>query len=200
MNTELLTSKKIYARLQLMNKELFNKLNLTNGHFELFSIIRVIYNELYFSRPYISKYETDNNSRYSIIRNYITKFDVFAFKDIQDYQSKMNIGGLYSYLQFMEDMSDEYVQVDIDKMVKIEKINLDNIKINEIKKTIDLILNNFGEINTDKFNGYSLFPKISYTWNKYLLVGIIRSYLSDFFDIINTENMYNKTDFVIRRI
>lgn len=200
MNSELLTSKKIYARLQLTNKELFNKLNLSNGHFELFSIIRVLYNDLYFNRPYISKSKTDNNSRYSIIRNYVTKFDAFDFKDIQDYQSKMNIGGLYSYLQFMEDMSDEYVQVDIDRMVKIEKINLDNIKINEIKKTIDLILNNFGEINTEKFNGYSLFPKISYTWNKYLLVGVIRSYLSGCFDITNTENMYNITDFIIRRI
>lgn len=200
MNSELLTSKKIYARLQLMNKDLFNKLNLSNGNFELFSLMRALYNDLYFSRPYVSKHEIENNSRYSIIRNYVTKLDVFDFKIIQDYQSKMNVGGLYSYLQFMEDMSDEFVQIDIDKMVKIEKFNLDEIKVNEIKKILDLILNNFGEINTDKFNGYSLFPKISYIWNKYLLVGVIRSYLSNEFDITNTENMYNKTDFIIRRI
>ena len=69
----------------------------------------------------------------------------------------------------------------------------------EIKKVIDLILDNFDVIETIKFNGYSLLPKISYVWNKYLLVGIIRSYLSEYYDIKNTENMYSNTDFEVRR-
>lgn len=200
LNTKLLTSKKIYAKLQLTKKDLFNKLKLTNGHFELFSIIKAIYSEFYYSRPYVFLEKDEYNTRSTIIQNYVRQFDTFNFKMILDYQSKLNIGNLYSYLEFMENMSDEYVQVDMDEMVKIEKINLDEIKINEIKKVIDLILDNFDVINTSKFNGYSLFPKISYVWNKYLLVGIIRSYLLDYYEIKNTENMYNNTDFEIRRV
>lgn len=199
LNTKLLTSKKIYAKLQLTNKELYKKLNLTNGHFELFSIIKAIYNNYYYSRPYIFLEENAYNTRSTIIQDYVRQYDSFNFKMIQDYQSKMNIGGLYSYLEFMENMSDEYVQIDIDEMVKIEKLNLSEVTIKEIKKVIDLILDNFNVIETSKFNAYSLFPKISYVWNKYLLVGIIRSYLSEYYDIKNTENTYSNTDFEVRR-
>ena len=199
LNTKLVTSKKIYAKLQLTNKELYKKLNLTNGHFELFSIIKAIYNNYYYSRPYIFLEENTYNTRSTIIQDYVRQYDSFNFKMIQDYQSKMNIGGLYSYLEFMENMSDEYVQVDIDEMVKIEKLNLNEVTIKEIKKVIDLILDNFNVIETSKFNAYSLFPKISYVWNKYLLVGIIRSYLSEYYDIKNTENTYSNTDFEVRR-
>jgi len=199
LNTKLVTSKKIYAKLQLTNKELYKKLNLINGHFELFSIIKAIYNNYYYSRPYIFLEENAYNTRSTIIQDYVRQYDSFNFKMIQDYQSKMNIGGLYSYLEFMENMSDEYVQVDIDEMVKIEKLNLNEVTIKEIKKVIDLILDNFNVIETSKFNAYSLLPKISYVWNKYLLVGIIRSYLSEYYDIKNTDNTYSNTDFEVRR-
>lgn len=200
LNTKLLTSKKIYAKLQLTRKDLFEKLNLTNGHFELFSIIKVEYIEFYYSRPYIFIDENEYYTRSSIVQNYVRQFDLFNIKMIQDYQSNLNIGGLYSYLEFMENMSDEYVQVDIDEMVKIEKLNINSVTLNEIKKTIDLILENFELIETSKFNGYSLLPKISYVWNKYLLVGIIRSYLSEYYDIKNTESTYTNTDFEVRRV
>lgn len=200
LNTKLLTSKKIYAKLRLTNNELFKKLNLTNGHFELFSIVKAIYNnDYYYSRPYIFLEENVYKSRLSIIQDYVRQYDSFNLKIIRDYQNMLNIGGLNSYLEFMEVMSDEYVQVDIDEMVKIEKLNLNEITIKEIKKVIDLILNNFDVIETTKFNAYSLFPKISYVWNKYLLIGIIRSYLSEFYNIKNTKNTYSDTDFEVRR-
>lgn len=200
VGSKLLTSKKIYAKMQFTNKELFEKLNLTNGHFELFSIIKALFKEYYYSRPYIYLDEDEYNTRSSIVQNYVRQFDSFNYKMIQDYQSKLNLGVLYSYLSFMENMSDEYVQVDVDEMVKIEKMNLSEIKLNEIKKSIDLILDNFDVIDTTKFNGYSLLPKIGFIWNKYLLAGIVRSYFSEFYDIKNTDNRYISTDFEIRRV
>ena len=200
VGSKLLTSKKIYAKMQFTNKELFEKLNLTNGHFELFSIIKALFKEYYYSRPYIYSDEDEYNTRSSIVQNYVRQFDSFNYKMIQDYQSKLNLGVLYSYLSFMENMSDEYVQVDADEMIKIEKMNLSEIKLNEIKKSIDLILDNFDVIDTTKFNGYSLLPKIGFIWNKYLLAGIVRSYFSEFYDIKNTDNRYISTDFEIRRV
>lgn len=200
IDTKLLTSKKIYAKMQFTNKQLFEKLKLSNGHFELFSIIKALFKEYYYSRPFICLDEEGYNSRSTIVQNYVRKFDSFNYKKIQEYLSKLNLGVLYSYLAFMEDMSDEYVQVDLDEMVRIDKMNLSESKVGEIKKSIDLILDNFDIIETSKFNGYSLLPKISYVWNKYLLVGIIRSYLSEFYDIKNTNNKYTNTDFEIRRV
>ena len=159
-----------------------------------------MFKEYYYSRPYIYLDEDEYNTRSSIVQNYVRQFDSFNYKMIQDYQSKLNLGVLYSYLSFMENMSDEYVQVDVDEMVKIEKMNLSEMKLNEIKKSIDLILDNFDVIDTTKFNGYSLLPKIGFVWNKYLLAGIVRSYFSEFYDIKNTDNRFTITDFEIRRV
>ena len=61
------------------------------------------------------------------------------------------------------------------------------------------IENNFKEIDTRTFNGYGMFPKLKYNWNKYLLVGIVRTYLLDDFAIDYTDNTYRTTDFIIRR-
>jgi hypothetical protein len=112
----------------------------------------------------------------------------------------MNIRGLYSYLEFMEDMSDEYIQISIDTMIKKDKLNINGDKLIELKKLLNLLLENFGSINTKSFNGYSMLPKFSIVWNKYFLIGIVRSYFDEYFEVVNTDNMYNKTDYIIRRV
>lgn len=45
-----------------------------------------------------------------------------------------------------------------------------------------------------------MLPKIEKPWNKYLLVGIIRSYFDEEFEVENTANQYFSTDFIVRRI
>lgn len=200
LNSNLMSSKKIYARLLLTNKDLYKKLNLKNGHFQLFSMMKVMYPEFYYHRPFISTEDTTANTNYTVIRNHIEKYEKFNIKTIQDYQRKMNITGIYNYLQFMEEMSDDYVQIDISTMLKKEKIDISSSELENIKKSIDLILNNFGNINTENFRGYSLLPKIKYGWNKYLLIGILRTFYSDDYEIINKGNKYSNTDFEVRRL
>ena len=111
----------------------------------------------------------------------------------------MNISGIYSYLNFMEDLSDEYVQINKDEMMKKEKLNITEENLNKIKELINLILNN-GKFKVSDFNGYFMLPKIDKPWNKYMLVGIIRSYFGDQYAIENTTNFYDTTDFTIRRV
>lgn len=200
LNSNLISSKKIYARLLLTNKDLYKKLNLKNGHFQLFSMMKVMYPEFYYHRPFISTEDTTVNTNYTVIRNHIEKYEKFNIKTIQDYQRKMNITGIYNYLQFIEDMSDDYVQIDISTMLKKDKLDISLSELENIKKSVDLILNNFDIINTENFKGYFLLPKIKYVWNKYLLIGILRTFYSDDYEIINTGNKYSNTDFEVRRL
>ena len=111
----------------------------------------------------------------------------------------MNIGGLYSYLSFIEDMSDNFVQVNIDTMYKKEKIPITDEQLKEFKGMLELIFSRFESIDTRYFNGYQMLPNIKYHWNKYLLAGIVRSYFSDDYEIENTDSAYDVTDFIIRR-
>lgn len=202
MNTKVLTVKKIYMELNILHKEILEKLHITArfGDFELFSIIQCLWKEKYFySRPFISKEETENVTNYSLIKQYVQQFDQFNYEDVKRYVQKMNMGILYSYLSFMEDLSEEYVQINIDTMRKIEHFEITEDQLNQIDHLIELILKNQKEINTNNFDGYFMLPKLKINWNQYLLVGIIRSYFSNKYKVENTNKMYHNTDFKIRR-
>ncbi len=198
-DTKILSSRKIYAKLRISNQELFDKLHLKRGHFELFSIINYLYKDYFYSRPFISK-EKITKTTDMLIKEYAQSLEMFNHEKIQNYIQRMNIGGLYSYLTFMEDMSDDYVQINIDTMIRKDKFKITNEQIQRIEKLIDLILDNYKCISTENFNGYAMLPKLETPWNKYLLIGIIRSFLDEKFQVENTVNSYNKTEFIIRRI
>ena len=198
MGTNAISSRKIFARMSLTNKALLQCLKIAKDNFSTFSLIKCLYpNDYGFNRPIISKDKNEQITSYNLIVNYVMNLDSFNLKAINNYVSKMNIRGLYSYLSFMEDMSDEFVQVNIETMVKKNKINIDQNSLNDIQKLIELIIKRFGKLDTRQFNGYQMFPSIGYHWNKYLLVGIVRTHLSDKFTIDNTTNFYNDTDFII---
>lgn len=201
IGTEVLSSRKLYAKLSFTNKKLLEELNIKHGQFELFSLIKYKFGkEFYFSRPLISLDPIENKSSYSLIKNHAQKFEQFNLKTITDYTMKMNIGGLYSYLEFMEDLSDSYVQINIDTMIKKDKLQLNENQILELEKMIDLIIDRFEVIDTSTFRAFHVLPNIKMSWNKYLLIGIVRSYLDQSFEITNTNNVYRKTDFIIRRV
>lgn len=202
MESKILTVQKIYANLSIMNRELLNKLHITArfGDFELFSIIKYLFKEdYYYSRPVISKEGNFTTSSYLLIKEYVRKMDKFNYSDIKNYIYKMHIGGLYSYMNFMEDLSDEYVQINKDSMIKIEKFEIPEDKLEKIKEFVDLLLKG-KELRTDNFDGYFMLPKLNKPWNKYLLIGIIRSYFKEKYEIENTTKFYDTTDFIVRRI
>lgn len=200
MGTDVISSRKIYAKLSLTKKELLEQLHLTHGQFTLFSLMKYLYPDLYYSRPLISTKVMEQKSSYSLIKSHAQKYDKFDHNTILDYVSKMNIGGLYSYLEFMDDMSDEYVQINIDTMVRKEKLGITQEQLLQLNQLLDLIFDKYNELDTSIFKGYQMLPKMPVPWNKYLLIGIIRSYFDEQFEIENKNNMYNNTDFVIRRL
>lgn len=200
LNTRVTSSRKVYAKLSLTNKELLAKLKVATDSFSTFSLIKYLFKDDYgFNRPLIALDKDSNVDSVGLIINYVSTLDSFSNNTIKMYTAKMNIRGLYSYLEFMEEQSDDFVQVNQDTMVSKSKINISISNLQEIEKMLSLIFSRFEEIDADKFNGYAMLPKLSYRWNKYLLVGIIRSYFNDKYEIENTSTFYDKTSFIIRR-
>ena len=202
LDSKILTAQKIYASLAIKNKELLSKLHITSrfGDYELYYIIKNLYkNDYYFSRPIISIEENFNTSAYVLAQEYVKRLEKFNYGDVKSYLYKMNLGILYSYLNFMEDMSKDYVQFNKDSMIKKENLNINEEQLSKIHEFMVIAINEKG-LQTNNFDGYFMLPKLEKTWNKYLLVGIIRSYFNEEFEIENTTNYYDTTDFIIRRI
>lgn len=201
LDTDVLTAKKVYTHLRIFEEELLKRLNITArfADFELFSIMQYTFKEkYYFSRPLMSRVEEFENTAYAIIKEYTYKLDKFTYSDLKDYISRMNLASIANYTAFMEELSDEFVQVSKDGMVKKEILDIKNEELEKIDEILELVLRR-DEIKIENFAGYFLFPKINKAWNKYLLVGIIRSYLDEKYEIINTTSFYDTTDFIIRR-
>ena len=200
LNTKVLSSGKIFSRLMLTNKTLLEELKIVHDQFSVFSLIRYFFKEKYFfSRPLIASDKVSQFNQETIMRDYVERLDTFNLKTIKAYQMKLSLRGLYSYQDFMEDMSDNFVQINMDTMVKKELTGIDERFLKEFGNMFSLIFSKYDKVDTRIFNGYVLLPKLSYKWNKYLLVGIIRTYFSDIYEVKNTDNYYNSTDFIIKK-
>ena len=202
LDSKIITSKKLYASLAIKNKELLKKLHITArfGDYELYFIIKYLFkNDYYYSRPIISQEEDATVSEYALLQEYVKRLDKFCLEDVKSYLRKMNFRQLYSYLNFMEDMSESFVQINRDSMIKKEKLNLTNEELKKIHDFVEMIVGK-NELRLDNFDGYFMLPKIEKPWNKYLLVGIIKSYFDEEFEVENTTNQYFSTDFIVRRI
>ena len=174
--------------------------NQKNYRISFFSLVKFLFHDCYnFRRPLFSKESLKNITKYSLIFNYASSLDFFNIKIINDFVKKINIASLYSYLSFIEDMSDNFVQRDRDVMVKKEKFNISEENLSKIKESLNLCINRYKNINTESFVGYGIFPSLSIHWNKYLLVGIVRTYLSQSFNAIATTTNYRSSEFIITK-
>ena len=195
----ILTSSKIYSRMKIYHADLLDKVSFLNNHYIFFSYLEKRFNSYFYRRPYISKSQSTELSVNAIISNYVDSLDYFNNSIIDSFCTKMHLRKLYSYLDFIVEKSDKFVQVDIKNCIKKEKLSLDNKRLGEIKYEIDFYINSFGVIDTRTYNNFNGYPYLGYKWSKYLLAGIVRSYFGEQYTIEYTDTSYIQTDFIIRR-
>jgi hypothetical protein len=197
---ETVSSRKVFARIRILKPELSKRLDLIQDSFAFFSFVKFIFaDKFYFRRPYLSKDPNASLDASSLVLNYLKKQGTFSKATVDEYCLKANIHDQQTYLGFMEDISDEFVQFDKSSMVRKDLLAVDEITLEDLKETIAMIVKANGSLDTSTFKAYQLFPAINgYRWNKYLLAGLVRTYLSNHYEVENTDNMYNLTDFIIK--
>ena len=198
-NTNYLTSHKIFAKIVLSNDNFLSKINFEVDSFNLYSIIRNLFpNDYYYRRPIISKLDAGVIDNLAALKQYLLTLDEFDSKKVKMYINKMNLSSkwLNEYYTLCEYMSEDFVLVDKKTMVSKERLAIDVYTIEKIEKSVDNLLDKYYEIDLSKFEAYFIFPDIrGYEWNKYLLIGIINTYLLDKFEIIKES-----VNFYIRRL
>lgn len=200
LNSKVIVCSKLYARMRLMNEELMGEVKIFDSEFAFFSLVSALLeNEYIFRRPYISCDALIDLSHNSLIVNYINTLPKFNSQILLAYVNKMHLRYIDSYLDFLISNSDNFVQINMDTAVKKELLMLNENTLNTIKNDLNYYINSFGPIDSRKYNDYSNLPRLRAGWNKYLLVGIIRTFLNDYYIIEYTDSMYNMTDFIIRR-
>lgn len=198
LKTTIVVSNKLYGRLSMLYRENLLLLGEMNNSSGLFKICSTLLNKkFFFNEPYISKYPIANLTNDQIICSYAYSLEDFTIGDLNNYVDKMHLKKLDNYLGFIIDSSEDYVQVDIDRLVSKAIFKLDDHTIEAVKKELNFYINSFGRLDSEKYSGFISLPKLRYEWNKYLLIGLIRSYLSNEFEIEYTANNYKKLSYII---
>ena len=199
LNTNYLTSHKIFAKIALSNNNFLSKINFEVDGFNLYSIIRSLFpNDYYYRRPIISKLDAGIITNIIALRQYLITLDEFDIKKVEMYVTKMGLSNkwFYEYYTLCEYMSEDFILIDKKTMVKKEKLDIDEYTLNQIENNLDILLDRYDEINLNEFDAYFVFPDIKgYEWNEYLLIGLINTYMLDKYEIKK-----DSINFCIRRI
>ena len=198
MGATCISASKLYSRIKITKAYLLDKCDKINNHEDFFILVSLILKDRFdFNKPFIfikGKEGLKNDD--IIIANAYSK-DVFTIKDLNSFSDAMHLKRIDNYLKFIDDCSNDYVQVDVGTFISKSSFNISKFELQKIEREVKFYINSFGDMKLDSYNDYDVFPKLEKNWNNYLLAGIIRSYLNDTFEIKYTSNTYNKTNFII---
>lgn len=200
INFDTISINKLYARISILKESILEVLGKFNNPTYFFLLVKAsLKNEFYFSYPFISKSIKGSIFPDELIRTFVYSKDEISVDQIADFVNWQQINGISNYVQFFDSLSNDFVLVDYDKIIRKEKfiINHGAELLNQIKKEISFYINSFGTINSDDFIGYNSLPKINYVWNKAILLGITRTFFRDSFDIIELSGRYKTISYKI---
>lgn len=189
---------KLFARMNLIHPCLMEQLDEMNNVSDFFLIAKELLGKRYYFKNSIISMNKDsflNND--GIIKMYAMSLEEITITNLNEYADRMHLDKLDNYLKFINECGDKFVQVSMERMVRKDILNIKEDKIDKIKQTLTYFINSFGVVNSINYCGYSSLPEIGAKWNKYLLLGIVRSYLRDIFKIDYIGDTYRTLEFKI---
>lgn len=182
-NSEFLTASKVYAKISLSADNFLTEFSFKVDEMNMYSIIKYLMPEEYiYRRPMIIKLDSDLKNTFNVISKYMNEFEEIDDQMLLKYINRNGLGSgwYYNYNSFCEYMSEDFVRVDKQRMVKKDIFNLNDYLVNQVDIGLKNIFARYNDMNLTEFKAYFVFPKIEgYEWNEYLLIGIINSYLNE---------------------
>ena len=199
LGTMVISSHKLYGVMRLKYRDEMSKLGELNNPDSFFQICELLLSRKYvFEKSFISKSKDILLSNDELMMSYAYSQEKITVASLTKYADKMHFKRIDNILKFFIDISDQFVQVSVDTLIDKNSLEISDDFVEKIRKEMVYYIKSFGPIETSKYIGYSVLPSIELKWNKYLLVGIIRTFLNDELEIEYTDKTYNKTDFIIK--
>lgn len=174
-----ITSRKLFDIIYMTYNEFLIKNNIHN-HNSLFGVLIYMFkNEFEFRRPYIAHKGSMLRSTGEIIKDYLNEYDRFKITELKDYCDEMQIK-ITNFDALLEELSDEYIRIDIDTCIRKNKLKLTQDLIEKIDEATSFFTGNNGYISLRKINDFFCYPDLGVEWNQFLLESIICEYSNKF--------------------
>jgi len=189
------SAKEVYNRIYPLENE-FLLSNKIYNHIALYSLFRYLFpDDFEFSHPYVSPKGSKVTTFNTLIKEYLSCFDEIYISDLKDYVQTVR-GGSFNLSLFLDDISDEFIRVDKNLLVRRNKLDLSERVIENIEETTLALLGDSGFIAVKKMNDYIFYPDIGIKWTPFLLVSIIK-YYSKKLKIISSAADYRRINEII---
>ena len=198
LKTPVISVSKLHARMSLIHKDLMLQLGDLNNKSDLFRFVTALFGKDYCcKKPFISKDESITLEHDDLLYSFAYEQDEVSVSKLNNYSTRMHFKKVFNYVAFFTEISDDYVLVDQERAVKKDLFDIEDKKIDDIRHELEYYIRSFGAIDSEKYNGYSSLPKLTRLWNKYLLLGIVRTYLKEHFKIAYSGGTYKTFTFTI---
>ncbi len=196
MECNVISAKIIYSQLRLLKPKLLENIKSIKDYEEFWDYLKKNYhNKLFFSKPFVAI--KPFNNIYEVTLEYLRTLNGFDNQTIIKFENKIGYESTKGSNIYIEALYNEFIQVDETMMIKKDIFNLDEIVLKRIKNNLELYFKTNEVLETKTFKAFFAFPTLpGYSWNKYLLVGIVRTYLNADYKI---EKIAHETDYIIRR-
>lgn len=188
-----LTYNNIYAKISIMDEDLFDRLEIKGNPDKLYSIIKYYNKDYYYNNEFIGKTEIPPLEELLIEKIRNEKF--ISYKKVKSICEQMMINKSYKkddYIQLISLIDkDYYVINDENDLVNKEQFKIDEVTEQNIRDVLKNLIESNNEIDLNNFKSYMFFPKIEYPWNKEILKIVIEKYYEDYFYVSN-EHIYKK--------
>lgn len=194
--------------------EIFNLVNIqmhdfiiTNNirySYDLFSILQILFkNDFVFQRPLIGSMNAKFENSNEIIDGYLLNKDVVKLSMLRKYldaKAAHTANDYISIFKILINKRNEFVATDVDTIVRKETININQKDLMKLDILVDLLLDNQEVLNIEEdiiqkgyFKEFAGMPI-----NRYLIFGIINSYLNEKY-ILEADWKFRGGTFFIKR-
>jgi|GEM_PF-6071361 len=180
---------RIYGRLQLFHRGYEKEFGFLKSQRGIFSYAQRLseLNEKYeFSRPFISNKGSGSLTKETVLANHLLQMESFTIQDCHAYLKKTGGSvGNFSFIGFMDSLSDDFVLVDRYTAVRKDKFLISEAQLDKVRNMFLMFVRTRGEFDSKDTAALSYFPQIiaGYDLNAYLLLGIVQTFLSEYFSV-----------------
>ena len=200
LKLELIYSKKLFSRLKIKDPGLIERLDIESSYHLYYFMKRFFSDVYYFNNSYISKNVIGEITVDNLIIDYMNSHSYCEPSEINGFLNNVGARSVGSYLKLIDEFSDEFIQVNRSRIVKIDTVNIDKNVINTIDNLLTISLKTIDEFNTHSFVNYKFLPKVNgYEWNEYLIAGIVRTFLSDKYEVVADDLQYTLCNYIIKK-
>ena len=194
--------------------EIFNLVNISMHDFivncgmrysyDLFSVLQVLFPDKYkFQRPLIGNKNAVFENKYELLETYLTSKNIVNLTKLRKFlnsKSQNKSNDYYTIYNIINDKRNEFIPIDGETIIRKDCLNISSQEITRLDVVIEMLLEEKDTLNIEEdiVNKYIFKELANIKTNKYLVFGLINTYLGNKYRTYLTTKKFHNGTFLIK--